>query len=52
MQQAKVDWSSSCMDVTGNIAMARAIQQYGLKTNQLWLSGNDQGRRSTSTPSS
>ncbi len=42
MQQAKVDFVISCMDVTGNIAMARAIQQYGLKTNQLWLSGNDQ----------
>jgi ABC-type branched-subunit amino acid transport system substrate-binding protein len=31
----------SCMDVLGNINMARAIQQYGLKIKQLWLSGND-----------
>ena len=30
------------MDVQGNITMARAIQQYGLKTTQLWFSGNDQ----------
>jgi ABC-type branched-subunit amino acid transport system substrate-binding protein len=31
----------SCMDVLGNINMARAIQQYGLKIKQLWLNGND-----------
>jgi hypothetical protein len=30
------------MDVQGNITMARAIKQYGLKINQLWLNGNDQ----------
>ena len=30
------------MDVQGNVTMARAIQQYGLKTSQLWLNGNDQ----------
>ena len=42
MRQAGSDFVLSCMDVTGNIAMARAIQQYGLKVNQLWLNGNDQ----------
>ncbi len=31
----------SCMDVQGNVTMARAIQQYGLKATQLWLNGND-----------
>ncbi len=42
MQQAGSDIVFSCMDVTGNIAMSRAIQQFGLKINQLWLSGADQ----------
>jgi len=42
MLQAGTDLVVSCMDVTGNITMARAIQQYGLKTNQLWLNGNTQ----------
>ena len=42
MQQAGSDFVVSCMDVTGNISMARAIQQYGLKIHQLWLNGNDQ----------
>ena len=32
----------SCMDVQGNVTMARAIKQYGLKMTQLWFSGNDQ----------
>jgi branched-chain amino acid transport system substrate-binding protein len=32
----------SCMDVTGNISMARAIKQYGLHVHQLWLNGSDQ----------
>ncbi len=43
MQQAGTDLVVSCMDITGNIAMARAIQQYGLKTHQLWFNGDDQG---------
>jgi ABC-type branched-subunit amino acid transport system substrate-binding protein len=43
MKQAGVNMVISCMDVQGNITMARAIQQYGLKTSQLWLNGNDQG---------
>ena len=42
MQQAGSDLVISCMDVTGNIAMARAIEQYGLKTHQLWFNGDDQ----------
>ncbi|MHB8319501.1 MAG: ABC transporter substrate-binding protein [Acidimicrobiales bacterium] len=42
MQQAGSDFVLSCMDVTGNINMARYIQQYGLKIHQLWLNGNDQ----------
>jgi len=42
MQKAGADFVLSCMDVNENITMARAIQQYGLKMNQLWLNGNDQ----------
>jgi ABC-type branched-subunit amino acid transport system substrate-binding protein len=42
MKQAGADMVLSCMDVQGNISMARAIQQYGLKITQLWLNGNDQ----------
>ena len=42
MQQAGVNMVISCMDVQGNITMARAIKQYNMKTGQLWLSGNDQ----------
>jgi len=42
MKQAGTNMILSCMDVQGNVTMARAVQQYGLKTTQLWLSGNDQ----------
>jgi ABC-type branched-subunit amino acid transport system substrate-binding protein len=42
MKQAGADFVLSCMDVQGNITMARAIQQYGAHITQLWLSGNDQ----------
>ncbi len=42
MKQAGSNMVVSCMDVQGNITMARAIQQYGLKMTQLWFSGNDQ----------
>ena len=42
MKQAGVNMVISCMDVQGNVTMARAIQQYSLKTSQLWLNGNDQ----------
>ena len=41
MKQAGADLVVSCMDVQGNINLARAVQQYGLKTSQLWLNGND-----------
>jgi len=36
------DFILSCMTVNGNIAMARAVKQYGLGVNQLWLNGSDQ----------
>ncbi len=42
MKQAGANMVVSCMDVQGNITMARAIQQYGVKMTQLWFSGNDQ----------
>lgn len=41
MKQAGSNFVLSCMDVQGNVSMARAIQQYGLKATQLWLNGND-----------
>jgi branched-chain amino acid transport system substrate-binding protein len=42
MRQAGTNMVISCMDVQGNVSMARAIKQYGLKMTQLWFSGNDQ----------
>lgn len=36
-----VDLLFTCLDVTGNIAFARAIQQNGLSMHQVWLSGYD-----------
>ena len=42
MKEAGSDFVLSCLDVGGNINLARAIQQYGLHVTQLWLSGNDQ----------
>jgi ABC-type branched-subunit amino acid transport system substrate-binding protein len=41
MQQTGTDMIISCMQESDNITMARDIQQYGLKTKQLWLSGYD-----------
>ena len=41
MKQAGSNLVFSCMDVQGNVTMARAIQQYGLKATQLWFNGND-----------
>lgn len=32
----------SCMDVTDNVALAREMQQYGVKAKQYWLNGSDQ----------
>jgi len=42
MKQAGSDFVMSCLDVLGNINLARAVQQYGLHLTQLWLNGNDQ----------
>jgi branched-chain amino acid transport system substrate-binding protein len=47
MKQAGSNLVVSCMDVQGNITMARAIQQYGVKMTQLWLNGNDQSTLNT-----
>ncbi len=47
MKQAGANMVVSCMDVQGNVTMARAIQQYGLKMTQLWFSGNDQSTLET-----
>lgn len=41
MKQAGTNMIVSCMDVQGNVTMARAVQQYGLKATQLWFNGND-----------
>ena len=42
MKQAGSNMVVSCMDVQGNVTMARAIKQYGVNMTQLWFSGNDQ----------
>jgi ABC-type branched-subunit amino acid transport system substrate-binding protein len=42
MKQAGSNFVVSCMDVQGNVNMARAIKQYGANMTQLWLDGNDQ----------
>jgi branched-chain amino acid transport system substrate-binding protein len=47
MKQAGSNMVVSCMDVQGNVTMARAIQQYGLKMTQLWFNGNDQSTLNT-----
>jgi ABC-type branched-subunit amino acid transport system substrate-binding protein len=41
MMQSGTQLVASCMDVQGNVTMARAIQQYGAHIKQLWFSGND-----------
>jgi ABC-type branched-subunit amino acid transport system substrate-binding protein len=41
MRQAGTNLIVSCMDVQGNVTMARAVKQYGLNTTQLWFNGND-----------
>ncbi len=41
MKQAGSNMVISCMDVQGNVSMARAIKQYGLHMTQLWFNGND-----------
>ena len=47
MKQAGSNFVVSCMDVQGNVNLARAIQQYGLHITQLWLNGNDQSTLTT-----
>ena len=42
MQQSGTQFVFSCMQDSDNVTMARDIQQYGLKVNQLWVSGYDQ----------
>ncbi len=41
IQRAGADFVVSCMTVTGNVALARDIQQYGLRVHQLWFDGAD-----------
>jgi len=41
MKAHDVDTLYTCLDVTGNIAFSRAIQQNGLTMRQLWLNGYD-----------
>jgi ABC-type branched-subunit amino acid transport system substrate-binding protein len=41
MQRAGANFVVSCMTVTGNVALARAVQQYGLHVHQLWFDGAD-----------
>jgi len=47
MKQAGSNMVVSCMDVQGNVTMARAIKQYGLDMTQVWFSGNDQSTLNT-----
>jgi ABC-type branched-subunit amino acid transport system substrate-binding protein len=47
MKQAGSNFVASCMDVQGNVNMARAIQQYGAHITQLWFNGNDQSTLNT-----
>jgi ABC-type branched-subunit amino acid transport system substrate-binding protein len=42
MKSAGAQMIMSCMDVNGNINLARSVQQYGLKVKQLWENGSDQ----------
>ena len=43
MKSHNVDLMYTCLDVTGNVAFARAIQQNGLTMHQVWFSGYDRG---------
>ncbi len=42
IQRAGADFIVSCMTVTGNVALARDVQQYGLHVHQLWFDGADE----------
>jgi branched-chain amino acid transport system substrate-binding protein len=42
LKAARVDLVLSCMDITGNVSLARSLQQYGLgSVHQFWLDGYD-----------
>ncbi len=41
MKDAGSDFIVSCMTVTGNVSLARDVQQYGLHVHQLWFDGAD-----------
>src|SRR5579875_477440 len=41
IERAGADFVLSCMTVTGNVALARDIRQYGLHVHQLWFDGAD-----------
>lgn len=41
MKEAGSDFIVSCMTVTGNVSLARDVQQYGLHVHQLWFDGAD-----------
>ncbi len=41
IQRAGADFVVSCMTVTGNVALSRDVQQYGLHVHQLWFDGAD-----------
>ncbi len=41
IQRAGADFVVSCMTVTGNIALARDVHEYGLHVHQLWFDGAD-----------
>jgi branched-chain amino acid transport system substrate-binding protein len=43
MKAHNVDLLFTCLDVTGNINFARAIQQNGISMNQVWFNGYDRG---------
>jgi branched-chain amino acid transport system substrate-binding protein len=41
MKAHHVDMMLTCMDITGNVAFARAITQNGLAVHELWFNGYD-----------
>jgi branched-chain amino acid transport system substrate-binding protein len=41
MKNANADFLFSCLDVNGNVALARAISQNGLTLHQVWFNGYD-----------
>jgi ABC-type branched-subunit amino acid transport system substrate-binding protein len=51
MKQAGVDLVVSCMDVSGNLGLARTMQQNGLgNTQQLWFDGYDRTTLEANAP--